>query len=115
MTSICPARKAGRRPGQPAVKTSVFPPAQANTARAMSASAPMILLKSLLSRNAYGGDSGSTPILMVLPASDGYFCATLDGSHDCADAPCARRRAVTAHISSLMALGMVMANPVEVD
>src|SRR5260370_24340574 len=75
----------------------------------------MILLKSLLSRKAYGGDSGSTPILMVLPASDGYFCATLDGSHDCADAPCARRRPVMPHSSSLIVFDMNMANPIQVE
>src|SRR5260370_40775269 len=52
---------------------------------------------------------------MILPASDGYFCATLDGSHDCADAPCARRRPVTAHSSSLIVLDINMANPIQVE
>jgi hypothetical protein len=49
----------------------------------------MILLGLFGSRYMMGGSVGSSPTLIVFPASPGYFVATLSGSHAACAVPAA--------------------------
>src|ERR1700737_4204509 len=77
---ICPAWSVGTSVPKSRPTSSYLSPRHFMAASTMSGSWPMILLGLFGSRYMIGGSVGSSPTFSVLPASPGYFVATLSGS-----------------------------------
>src|SRR5260370_23996217 len=77
---ICPAWRVGTSVPKSRPTSSYLSPRHFMAASIMSGPCRMILLGLFGSRYMIGGRVGSSPTLSVLPASPGYFVATLSGS-----------------------------------
>src|SRR6266403_2925249 len=93
---ICPAWSVGTSVPKSRPTSSYLSPRHFMAASTMSGSWPMILLGLFGSRYMIGGRVGSSPTLSVLPASPGYFVATLSGSQAACAGPAVPKPTVAA-------------------
>src|SRR5258707_617862 len=92
----CPAWRVGTSVPKSRPTSSYLSPRHFMAASIMSGSWPMILLGLFGSRYMIGGRVGSSPTLSVLPASPGYFVATLSGSQAACAGPAVPKPTVAA-------------------
>src|ERR1700730_7463025 len=93
---ICPAWRVGTSVPKSRATSSYLSPRHFMAASILAGSWPMLLLGLFGSRYMIGGRVGSSPTLSVLPASPGYFVATLSGSQAACAGPAVPKPTVAA-------------------